>query len=77
MSTQMQAAREGKITDAMKLVAAQEQIPVEDIRAGVAQGVIALCANVNHASLKPCGVGAGLRTKVNANIGTLTAFWVI
>ena len=74
MSTQMQAARESKITDAMKLVAAQEQIPVEDIRAGVAQGVIAICANVNHASLKPCGVGKGLRTKVNANIGTSSTF---
>lgn len=74
MSTQMQAAREGKITDAMKIVAETEKIPVEQIRAGVAQGTIAICANVNHASLKPCGVGAGLRTKVNANIGTSSTF---
>lgn len=74
MSTQMQAAREGKITDAMKIVAESEKIPVEQIRAGVAQGTIAICANVNHASLKPCGVGAGLRTKVNANIGTSSTF---
>lgn len=74
MSTQMQAAREGKITDAMKICAESEQIPAEEIRAGVAQGVIAICANVNHASLKPCGVGAGLRTKVNANIGTSSTF---
>lgn len=74
MSTQMLAAREGKITDAMKLVAAQEKISAEEIRAGVAQGVIAICANVNHANLKPCGVGAGLRTKVNANIGTSSTF---
>ncbi len=74
MSTQMQAAREGKITDAMKLAAEAERIPAEEIRAGVATGVIAICANVNHASLKPCGVGAGLRTKVNANIGTSSTF---
>jgi len=74
MSTQMQAAREGKITDAMKIVAESEKIPAEQIRAGVAQGTIAICANVNHASLKPCGVGAGLRTKVNANIGTSSTF---
>ena len=74
MSTQMQLAREGKITDAMKLVAEDEKIPAEQIRAGVACGTIAICANVNHASLKPCGVGKGLRTKVNANIGTSSTF---
>lgn len=74
MSTQMQAAREGKITDAMKIVAEAEKIPVEKIRTGVAQGGIAICANVNHQNLKPCGVGAGLRTKVNANIGTSSTF---
>ena len=74
MSTQMQKAREGKITEAMKLVAEQEKLSAEEIRSGVAQGVIAICANVNHASLKPCGVGSGLRTKVNANIGTSSTF---
>ena len=74
MSTQMQLAREGKITDAMKLVAANEKIPAEQIRSGVACGKIAICANVNHANLKPCGVGEGLRTKVNANIGTSSTF---
>jgi len=74
MATQMQMAREGKISDAMKIVAEAEKIPVEKIRSGVAQGVIAICANVNHKNLKPCGVGAGLRTKVNANIGTSSTF---
>ena len=74
MATQMQMAREGKISDAMKLVAEAEKIPAEKIREGVAQGVIAICANINHKNLKPCGVGAGLRTKVNANIGTSSTF---
>jgi len=74
MSTQMQAAREGKLTDAMKLVAAEEHIPAEDIRERVARGSIAICANVNHTSLKPRGVGEGLRVKVNANIGTSSTF---
>ena len=74
MSTQMQSAREGKITDAMKYVAEVEQLPVEQIRQGVACGKIALCANINHTSLKPCGVGEGLKTKVNANIGTSSTF---
>ena len=74
MSTQMQLARAGKITDAMKIAAEDEHIDVEKIRDGVAEGVIAICANVNHKNLKPCGVGEGLRTKVNANIGTSSAF---
>ena len=74
MATQMQAAREGKITDAMKIVAESEHLPVEQIRDGVASGVIAIPANINHTSLKPCGVGQGLRTKVNANIGTSSTY---
>ena len=74
MAPQMQAAREGKITDAMKLVAAEEHIPAEVIRERVARGSIAICANVNHTSLKPRGVGEGLRVKVNANIGTSSTF---
>ncbi len=74
MSTQMQLAREGKITDAMKIIAESEKIPAEEIRTGVAQGLIAICANVNHKNLKPCGVGKGLRTKVNANIGTSSTY---
>ncbi|MBQ9487549.1 MAG: phosphomethylpyrimidine synthase ThiC [Selenomonadaceae bacterium] len=74
MSTQMQLARAGKITDEMKIVAESENIDAEKIRDGVAAGVIALCANVNHKNLKPCGVGQGLRTKVNANIGTSSTF---
>ncbi len=74
MSTQMQMAREGKITDAMKIVAENENLDAEIIRSGVACGKIAICANTNHKNLKPCGVGEGLRTKVNANIGTSSTF---
>ncbi len=74
MSTQMQLARAGKITDEMKIVAESENIDAEKIREGVAAGVIAICANINHKNLKPCGVGQGLRTKVNANIGTSSTF---
>ncbi|MBQ9479533.1 MAG: phosphomethylpyrimidine synthase ThiC, partial [Selenomonadaceae bacterium] len=48
MSTQMQAARAGRITDQMKQVAAEEKIPVETIRERVANGTIAICANINH-----------------------------
>lgn len=74
MATQMQLARQGKITDAMETVAKQEKISAEVIRQRVADGTVAICANVNHTSLIPCGVGQGLCTKVNANIGTSSAY---
>ena len=74
MATQMQYAREGKITDAMRQVAEAERLTAETIRERVARGAVAICANVNHAGLKPAGVGEGLRTKVNANIGTSSTF---
>lgn len=74
MATQMQLAREGKITEAMRIVAKDEHLDVEIIRERVAKGTIAICANVNHTSLIPRGVGEGLRTKVNANIGTSSTF---
>ena len=74
MATQMQAARAGKITEAMKRVAAEERQAPETIRERVAKGTVAICANRNHAGLKPAGVGEGLRVKVNANIGTSSDF---
>lgn len=74
MATQMQLAREGKITDEMKQVAADEQIDVEVIRECVAKGTIAIPANINHKGLKARGVGEGLRIKVNANIGTSSTY---
>ena len=74
MATQMQLARQGIITEAMLQVAAQEQLAPEVIRAGVAAGTIAVCCNINHKNLVPCGVGQGLAVKVNANIGTSSAY---
>lgn len=74
MATQMQLARQGIITDAMRTVAQQEGVSEEFIRAGVAEGTIAICANKNHKNLIPRGVGQGLKIKVNANIGTSSSF---
>lgn len=74
MATQMQLARQGIITDAMRIVAQQEGVSEEFISAGVAEGTIAICANKNHKNLIPCGVGQGLKVKVNANIGTSSSF---
>ncbi len=70
MTTQLQLARKGIITPQMTSVATAENLTPETIRDGVAEGIIVIPANINHRHLVPCGIGAGLRTKVNANIGT-------
>ena len=68
--TQLELAREGSISPPMKLVAEKEGLEAEFIRQGVAQGTIVIPANIGHGNLSPCGIGKGLHTKVNANIGT-------
>jgi phosphomethylpyrimidine synthase len=68
-TTQMNAARKGIITEEMKIVASKENVPVDQIMEGMKKGSIIIPANKNHKSLSPCGVGAGLKTKVNVNLG--------
>ena len=72
--TQLELAKEGTISPQMKLVAEQEGVDAEFIRQGVAKGTIVIPANINHTNLVPCGIGQGLKTKVNANIGTSSDF---
>lgn len=67
--TQIDFARAGEITPAMRIVAEKEGRAPEFIREGVAAGRIAIPANIHHTSLSPEGVGEGLRTKVNVNLG--------
>jgi len=68
--TQLELAREGIISPQMELVAQHEGIEAEFVRQGVAKGTIVIPSNTKHTNLIPCGIGQGLRTKVNANIGT-------
>lgn len=70
MSTQMLKARTGIITQEIATVAEREGVDTESVRQGVAEGYICIPANVNHKNLLHQGFGKGLRTKVNANIGT-------
>lgn len=67
--TQIDFARAGVVTPQMAEVARKEGRDPEFIRAGVAAGRIAIPANIHHTSLSPEGVGEGLRTKVNVNLG--------
>ncbi len=68
--TQIAEARKGNITEEMREVARKEGVEEEFIQKGLAEGTIVIPANVNRRSLRACGIGKGLRTKVNANIGT-------
>ena len=72
--TQLELAREGQLTPEMKAVAEEEGLDAERVLSGVADGFIVIPANVNHKGVHPCGIGKGLRTKVNANIGTSSDF---
>jgi phosphomethylpyrimidine synthase len=68
--TQLEFAREGIITAAMKEAALAEGMTPDFIRAGIAAGDIIVCHNIKRSGGRPLAVGKGLRTKVNANIGT-------
>ncbi|MGQ9853334.1 MAG: phosphomethylpyrimidine synthase ThiC [Candidatus Oleimicrobiaceae bacterium] len=67
---QILEARRGNITPEMRAVASQEHIEVEVLASRIAAGEVVLLKNTKHAIDRICGVGKGLRTKVNANLGT-------
>jgi len=54
----------------MEQCAAIEGVAPEFIRAGIEEGTIVLTRNKVHANARPLAIGKGLRTKINANIGT-------
>jgi len=72
--TQLDLARIGTITPIIQAVAKKEDLDPETIRQGIAEGIIVILANVNHSQRDPCGIGKGLKTTVNANIGTSSDF---
>ncbi|NTW59832.1 MAG: phosphomethylpyrimidine synthase ThiC [Nitrospirae bacterium] len=63
-------ARKGNITPEMEAVARAESVSSEHIRGGIENGTIVITRNNRHRNITPLGVGRGLRTKINANIGT-------
>ena len=69
--TQIDFARAGQITPQMKEVAEREHRDPEYIRKRVADGRIAIPANIVHIKkgMRAFGVGEGLSTKVNVNLG--------
>ncbi|MBW2568025.1 MAG: phosphomethylpyrimidine synthase ThiC [Deltaproteobacteria bacterium] len=68
--TQLETARKNKISEEMKICAEYEGVKPEFIRKGVEDGNIVVVRNKKHTSVLPLAIGKGLKTKVNANIGT-------
>ena len=67
--TQLEAARKGIVTDAMKQVAKDEGLDAEAVRAAVASGEAVIPLNPAHKNCQPVGVGRMFTTKINANLG--------
>jgi len=67
--TQMEAAKKGIVTPEMEAVAKKESVDAQAVMERVAAGTVAIPANIAHKTLSPEGIGQGLRTKINVNLG--------
>ncbi|TBR18489.1 phosphomethylpyrimidine synthase, partial [bacterium] len=72
--TQLEYAKIGKITPLMKTISLQEGVSASYILKHIKDGRIVIPANRVRNLKKPCGIGFGLKTKINANIGTSTDY---
>ena len=70
--TQLEYAKNNTLTPLMKKIARPEGLSPQFILRRLKDGKVVIPLNKKHKIKKPCGIGYGLRTKVNANIGTST-----
>jgi phosphomethylpyrimidine synthase len=70
--TQLEFAQRNIITPLMVKVAQAEGVKPQELARLIRLGQAVIPLNINHKIKKPCAVGKGLSTKVNANIGTST-----
>jgi len=70
MVNQMKAAKMGQITEEMRIVAKEEDETPERICKRVAAGSVVITRNIERENVIPIGIGEGLHTKINANVGT-------
>ncbi|MBI5490552.1 MAG: phosphomethylpyrimidine synthase ThiC [Deltaproteobacteria bacterium] len=73
VTTQLEWARRGVTTEEVAFAAEREGMAAERLRELVAAGRAIVPANVRHGNLEPAAIGAELRCKINANIGSSTA----
>ncbi|MHB1389887.1 MAG: phosphomethylpyrimidine synthase ThiC [Thermoleophilia bacterium] len=69
MGTLLEAARAGRITDQMKAVGQAEGLSPQQVREGIIDGSAVIASGAGRAA-HATGIGRGMRTKVNASIGT-------
>lgn len=76
MGTQMSYARKGQATDEMIRVSNNEMVSIETLMHGIARGSIIIPRNLarKQEAVRVVGIGEGLKTKVNVNIGTSTLY---
>lgn len=67
--TRIELARKGIVNTEMERVALAEGISPQNLASDIANGVTVITRNILH-EISPLGIGRGLRTKINANIGT-------
>ncbi|MEM2110113.1 MAG: phosphomethylpyrimidine synthase ThiC [Candidatus Odinarchaeota archaeon] len=70
MSNLMREARSGNTNDLLVKIARDEGVAAEKLTRLVAAGRVVIVRNLTRSNVSPIGIGEGLRTKVNANIGT-------
>lgn len=68
-TTQMDAAKKGIVTKKMEIVAEKEGVDIKELLELMAKGKVIIPANKNHAVLDAEGIGRGMRTKINVNLG--------
>jgi len=70
--TQLESAKNNTVTPLVKKISREENKGVDVILKGIKEGKIVIPRNKRHNIERPCAIGEGLRTKINANIGTST-----
>jgi len=68
--TRIEQAVSGKITDEVKIVSEAEKVEPETVRKRLANGRVIIARNRLRGDLVPMGIGEGLKTKINSNVGS-------
>lgn len=70
MKTAIEMARQGKAAAVAERTAELENVPIDLLLEGLADGTVVVPANRTHDIRKPCAIGRGMTVKINANIGS-------
>jgi phosphomethylpyrimidine synthase len=68
--TQLESALNNKTTDEMRLISGLEAVALARLKQRISSGAVVIPRNKKHLLKRICGIGEGLRTKINVNVGT-------